>query len=231
MVDSKQSLDGQDFTVAPRDVLNTRISDILGNRFIAKRGVTEREKEETTLTEECTADVFEGTKYVGLFFGASWCPPCKIMMKSLKNFYTDANLEERTIEVVLVSSDRSQETWQQHHATQPWLSLEWGDPQADKLRAKYDVRSVPKLIILDSTTGFTITEKGRKDLSDDVKGVYTTWDKLHVIRKAHAVHEAEQEAIAAGQKLEREYKEKQKKLEDERKAQMITEENKEPQLN
>ena len=218
MVESKGSLDGQDFTVKPRDVVNTKISDTLGNRFIAKRGVTEREKEETTLTEECTADIFEDTKYVGVFFGASWCPPCKIMMKTLKNFYTDANLEERTIEIVYVSSDRSSEEWQQHHATMPWVSIEYGDPQADKLRTKYEVRSVPKLIILDSKTGFTITEKGRKDLSDDVKGVYKTWDKLHVIRKEHAIHEASEEAIAASQKLEREYKEKQKKLEEERKA-------------
>ena len=139
-------------------------------------------------------------------------------MKSLKNFYTDANLEERTIEIVLVSSDRSHEEWQQHHGSMPWVSLEYGDPQADKLRAKYEIRSVPKLIILDSRTGFTITEKGRKDLSDDVKGVYTTWDKLHVLRKENAIHEASEEAIAAGQKLEREYKEKQKKLEEARKA-------------
>ena len=152
-------------------------------------------------------------------------------MKTLKNFYTDANLEERSIEVVLVSSDRSQEEWQQHHASMPWVSLEYGDPTADKLRAKYDVRSVPKLIILDSTTGFTITEKGRKDLSDDVKGVYATWDKLHGLRKATAVTASENEAIAASQKLEREYKEKQKKLDDEKKAQMAgAEEAKEPGL-
>ena len=81
------------FKVEPKDPLNTRIRDLLGNRFIMKRGQTEKEKEETTFTEETTAAEFEGCKYVGLFFSAGWCPACKIMLKSLKNFYTDANLQ------------------------------------------------------------------------------------------------------------------------------------------
>ena len=222
MVDSKNSLhaDGSNpmFKVEPKDTCNTKISDLLGNRFIAKRGLTEREKEETTLTEETTADQFEDANFVGLFFAAGWCPPCKSMMKSLKNFYTDANNEERTIEVVLVSSDRSQEEWQQHHASMPWLSLEYGDPTNDKLRAKYDVRAVPRLVILDSKTGFTITEKGRKDLSDDVAGVYKTWDKLYDLKKVWAVEAAESEATATSQKLERDFLNKKKKEEDAAKA-------------
>ena len=31
-----------DFSVAPEDVLNTRIQDVVGSRFMAKRGDTER---------------------------------------------------------------------------------------------------------------------------------------------------------------------------------------------
>ena len=33
-------------------------------------------------------------------------------------------------------------------------------------------------MILDAKTGFAITVKGRKDLKDDVKGVYESWDKF-----------------------------------------------------
>ena len=54
----------------------------------------------------------------------------------------------------------------------PWLSLEFGDPRIEKLRAKYEIKGVPRLVILDAKTGFTITEKGRKDLGEDVQGVY-----------------------------------------------------------
>ena len=69
-----------DFTVKPIDVLNTRLSDLIGERFIQKCGQTEREKEETSLTESASIDHLAVTKYVGLFFSADWCPPCKHML-------------------------------------------------------------------------------------------------------------------------------------------------------
>ena len=45
-----------DYYTAPPNVLDTRIEDLLGNRFIMKRGQTEREREETTLTDTATCD-------------------------------------------------------------------------------------------------------------------------------------------------------------------------------
>lgn len=69
-----------DFTVQPEDVLNTRIESIIGDRFIQKCGQTEREREETSLTEAATLENLQGLKYVGLFFSADWCPPCKHML-------------------------------------------------------------------------------------------------------------------------------------------------------
>ena len=69
-----------DFTTAPVKVLDTRIEQIIGERFIQKCGQTEREREETSLTESVSSECFQGLKYVGLFFSADWCPPCKHML-------------------------------------------------------------------------------------------------------------------------------------------------------
>ena len=66
-----------DFTVQPADVLNTRIENVIGEKFVKKCGQTEREREETSMTETATIEDLAGTKYVGLFFSADWCPPCK----------------------------------------------------------------------------------------------------------------------------------------------------------
>ena len=33
------------FVYPPKDVLNTRLHDIIGNKFVAKKGQTERERE------------------------------------------------------------------------------------------------------------------------------------------------------------------------------------------
>jgi len=53
------------------------------------------------------------------------------------------------------------------------------------------VRGIPRLVILESKTGFPITEKGRKDLKDDVKEVFESWEKLLELKKVRAVHRAE----------------------------------------
>ena len=200
-----------DFTVEPKNVLNTRLQDLIGDRFIQKCGNSEREREETSLTETATIDKLDGIKFVGLFFSADWCPPCKHMLQPLKNFYTDVNLQERTFEIILVSSDRTQEEWKRHHATMPWMTLPFEDPRANMLREKFEILGVPALIILDAVTGFTVTEKARKDLKKDVKEVYESWDKLLDLKKANAVERARLDAVAQAQRAEREWREKQKK--------------------
>ena len=80
-----------------------------------------------------------GLKYVGLFFSAEWCPPCKHMLQPLKNFYTDVNMEERTMEIILVSSDRSQQEWQRHYSTMPWMALTFDSPQNNALRERFRI--------------------------------------------------------------------------------------------
>jgi len=75
---------------------------------MAFKGATEREREEGTSCEEVTSDYFEGTRFVGLFFGAGHAAPCKIALKGLKNFYSDINLGgERKFEVLYIPFDRT----------------------------------------------------------------------------------------------------------------------------
>ena len=209
-----------DFSVEPVDALSQKIDSIIGERFIQKCGSTEREREETSLTEQASVESLNGLKFVGLFFSADWCPPCKHMLQPLKNFYTDVNLEERTFEIILVSSDRTQDEWKRHHSTMPWMSLPFDDARNSKLREKFEICGVPALIILDAETGFTVTATARKDLGKDVKDVYETWDKLLVLQKDRAVKRAEEDAIAIQQQKEYEWNEKQKKERAERDAAM-----------
>ena len=100
----------------------------------------------------------------------------------------------------------------------PWMTLPFGDERIAKLQAKYEIMGIPALIILDAETGFTVTPRGLKDLSKDVKEVYESWAKLLDLRKVNAVERAEQDAIAKAQRDERDWKEKQKKIEAEKAA-------------
>ena len=167
-----------------------------------------------------SVESMNGLKFVGLFFSADWCPPCKHMLQPLKNFYTDVNLQERTFEIILVSSDRSEEERKRHHSTMPWMSLPFDDPRNNSLREKFEIQGVPALIVLDAETGFTVTATARKDLGKDVNEVYETWDKLLVLQKDRSVKRAEEDAIASQQEKEHEWNEKQKKEKAERDAAM-----------
>ena len=124
------------------------------------------------------------------------CPPCKMMLQNLKNFYTDVNLEERQFEIVLVSSDETQEDFEAHHSSMPWMALPFNDPKNNELREKFQILGIPALIILDAATGFTVTTRARKDLKKDVKEVFSSWDKLLELKRQRAVLRAEEDALA-----------------------------------
>ena len=66
-----------DFSVKPQNPLNTRLVDLIGERFIQKCGQTEREKEETSLTESANIESLTGLKYV-----ASSSPPIGVLLVS-----------------------------------------------------------------------------------------------------------------------------------------------------
>ena len=72
----------------------------------------------------------------------------------------------------------------------PWMSLPWDEVRMSKLRENFEIMGVPALIILDAETGFTVTEKARKDISKDVTQVYESWSKLLELRRAKAVERA-----------------------------------------
>jgi len=70
------------------------------------------------------------------------------------------------------------------------MSLPWDEARMSKLREKFEIMGVPALIILDAETGFTVTEKARKDIGKDVTQVYESWSKLLELRRAKAVERA-----------------------------------------
>ena len=73
----------------------------------------------------------------------------------------------------------------------PWMSFPWDDARIAKLREKFEIMGVPALVILDTETGFTITDNARKDLKKDVNEVYVSWAKLLDLKKAMAVDRAQ----------------------------------------
>ena len=97
--------------VDPQSVTQTWVGDLIGTPFWQKKGTTDREKEESTSYEEATLATVTDAKYLGLFFSAGWCPPCKLMLKPLKDFYSDINMEKKQMEILYIPADKKEETW------------------------------------------------------------------------------------------------------------------------
>lgn len=193
------------FMKPPVDVLNTKLPEIVGNKFLAKKGVTERERETTVQTEEATAEYFDGCKYIGLLFSAEIAAPCHSLLKLVRNFYSDINLDERQFELILCPADKQEKDFQKHYSTMPWTTLPYGDERIKLWQKRYVVDGVPRLVILDAKTGFKVTGSAKKDLvlaqSEDpgVKGVWKSWSKLLEINKVRGVKSASEDAIAWAQ--------------------------------
>ncbi len=114
---------------------------------------------------------------VGLYFSAHWCPPCRRFTPQLAQQYKKLAKELKLpFEIVFVSSDRDESTYDEYRAEQPWLALPYAarDTKA-KLSKKYKVSGIPTLVILDGATGELITKEGREQVMADADGSAFPW--------------------------------------------------------
>ena len=82
----------------------------------------------------------------------------------LAAFYTRINGGgggEKQLEVVFASSDRSAAEFQSYFGHMPWTALPHGDARIAALSAKYRVRGIPSLVLLDGATGETVCADAR----------------------------------------------------------------------
>jgi nucleoredoxin len=123
--------------------------------------------------KEVNTEVLQG-KTLALYFSAHWCPPCKAFTPKLAEWYS-ANLQAKGLEVVFVSSDRDEESFNDYFKEMPWLALDYGDrKRKDQLSNLFGVQGIPSLVIIDQD-GSTITTNGRASVSGDPEGLEFPW--------------------------------------------------------
>merc|ERR1719152_823109 len=138
-------------------------SDLLGDTLKTKDG------------ERPTSDALKGAKAVGIYFSAHWCGPCRGFTPKLAGAYKSA-LKAKGLEIVFVSSDRDEASFDSYHGEMPWLAVPFAARDIkNKLSKKYKVRGIPSFVILDGTTGETISTDGRSEVMDDPTGEKFPW--------------------------------------------------------
>ncbi|OMO80191.1 C1-like protein [Corchorus olitorius] len=101
-------------------------------------------------------------KTVLLYFSAHWCPPCRAFTPKLVEEYKKIKAKDEAFEVVFISSDRDQASFEEYYSGMPWLALPFGDARKALLSRKFNVRGIPMLITI-GPTGQTVT-KGTRNM-------------------------------------------------------------------
>lgn len=104
-------------------------------------------------------------KTVGLYFSAQWCLPGVKFNQKLVSTYQKIREElgekvDEDFEIVFVSSDRDQVSFDAFFQTMPWLALPFGDPNIKDLTKHFDIQWIPSLVII-GPDGKTVTKQGR----------------------------------------------------------------------
>jgi len=135
--------------------------DALGEEFLSK-------------DDEVTIEELKQNKVIGLYFSAHWCPPCRGFTPVLIEAYKE-HLKAKGLEIIFVSSDRDQASFNNYFGEMPWLAIPPGDKRKEKLSKRFGVNGIPAFVLVDAATGETISENARGSVGADPKGVDFPW--------------------------------------------------------
>ena len=111
----------------------------------------------SSLAAKASNDALHNTRLVGLYFSAHWCPPCRRFTPMLIEAYNHLKDEfpSHGLEIVFVSSDRSDAEFNQYYASMPWAAVPYdaNRTRQKEISMRYGVRGIPGLVILDSMSG------------------------------------------------------------------------------
>ena len=66
------------------------------------------------------ATALEGAEFVGIYFSAHWCPPCRGFTPVLSEFYNEVNKDGKKVEIIFVSSDQDEAAFKDYFSSMPF---------------------------------------------------------------------------------------------------------------
>lgn len=99
-------------------------------------------------------------KNILLSFSAHWCPPCRAFLPKLVEAYNMIKAKDPAFEVIFISSDRDQASFDDYFASMPWLALPFGDERKASLSRTFKIDGIPSLVAI-GPTGKTVTKEAR----------------------------------------------------------------------
>ncbi|XP_022141845.1 probable nucleoredoxin 1 [Momordica charantia] len=110
-------------------------------------------------------------KNVGLYFSASWCPPCRRFTPIFAGVYEEL-ASKGDFEVIFISGDNDDESFKDYFSKMPWLAIPFSDSDTKKrLNELFKVRGIPYLVVLDPN-GKVSTDQGVRLVSEHGVNAY-----------------------------------------------------------
>ena len=99
---------------------------------------------------------------VGVYFSAHWCGPCRSFTPQLRKVYERAKSQGKAFEVIFMSSDRDERSFNEYFATMPWHAFAFADRgRHQQLTTLFQVQGIPSLVLLDWYTGRILESNAR----------------------------------------------------------------------
>ena len=139
----KEQAEGGAEGAALADKPPARLHDILKGDLVAADG------------SKTNAQELKG-KYVGIYFSAGWCQPCKAFTPTLIQLYSKLKIADgKNFEIVLVSADRGQDAFEDYFGKMPWLAVDFADAETrSALSAAVGVQGIPMLALFNEEVRF-----------------------------------------------------------------------------
>ncbi|KAL7171503.1 hypothetical protein ACSBR2_036208 [Camellia fascicularis] len=99
-------------------------------------------------------------KTILLYFSAQWCPPCRAFLPKLIAIYDEIKAKDNAFEIIFISSDRDQPSFDDFFSSMPWLALPLGDERKAFLQRRFKIRGIPAVVAI-GPSGRTLTTEAR----------------------------------------------------------------------
>ena len=119
-----------------------------------------------------SSDILEG-KYVGLYFSASWCGPCRAFTPSLIKFRNKYKTEFEVVLVGVDGSSRAQANYMKKYKM-PWLAMQNLTIEAKAARQITGIKQIPSLVIL-APDGMILSKDGKREVAQSAETALESW--------------------------------------------------------
>ncbi|KAL3577891.1 hypothetical protein D5086_019395 [Populus alba] len=122
-------------------------------------------------------------KIVGFYFSGSWCGPCRNFTPLLVEVYEQLS-SKGDFEVVFISSDRDDESFNTYFSEMPWLAIPFSDTETRKrLKEVFKVRGIPNLVIFDANGKVSCDDGVSTVKEHGVDGYPFNLDRLNFLKE------------------------------------------------